>query len=130
MRNARLLSLLLLAPVAALAEETASPSAPPAAASAPTPAAETAAPPAASLALPGRLETFGGVLMPAVLPQGASSLYAWAGAPEVGAGYRQGFGGLELEGRARFDYLRVALTGELAARLPLDRKSTRLNSSH
>jgi hypothetical protein len=98
MSTARLLPLLLLLAVPALAEEAASPP---------------------SLTLPGRLETFGGVLMPAVMPQGATSLYAFVGAPEVGTGYRQGFSSFELEARARFDYLRVAFTGEVAVRLPV-----------
>jgi len=65
------------------------------------------------------VDTFGGVLMPPVMPQGSSSLYAYVGAPDVGAGYRQGFGGAELEARVLLDYLLVSFTGEVALRLPL-----------
>ncbi|MEN9796527.1 MAG: hypothetical protein RL653_223 [Pseudomonadota bacterium] len=66
--------------------------------------------------LPDRVETFGGVLMPAVMPRAATSLYAYVGAPDVGGGFRQGFDGFELEARARFNYLLVSFTGELAGR--------------
>lgn len=66
--------------------------------------------------LPDRVENFGGVLVPAVMPPASNSLYAYVGAPDVGGGYRQGFDGYELEARARFNYLLVSFTGEVAAR--------------
>ena len=59
-----------------------------------------------------RVDPTGAMLSPAVLPSGAVSVYGFAGVPDWGAGFRQGFGTLELEARVRFDYLKVALTGE------------------
>jgi hypothetical protein len=86
----------------------------PAASQTPSPQAPQAA--TAKTTLPDRLETFGGVLMPAVMPRASTSLYAWVGAPDVGGGYRQGFQGFELEARARFNYLLVSFSGEVAGR--------------
>lgn len=62
--------------------------------------------------LPDRQASFGAGLAPAAMPSGASAAYGFVGAPEVGAGYRQGIGGIELEGRASFDYLMVAFAAE------------------
>jgi hypothetical protein len=59
-----------------------------------------------------RQETFGGAAAPAALPDGAMSFYGYVGVPELAAGVRSGHSVLELEGRARVDYLRVALTLE------------------
>ncbi len=36
---------------------------------------------------------------PAALPAGTMALYGQIGAPDVGAGYRQGFDGLEIEAK-------------------------------
>ncbi|HLL55518.1 MAG TPA: hypothetical protein VK447_18305 [Myxococcaceae bacterium] len=71
------------------------------------------------LGLADRQETFGAVLAPAVLPDGANAFYGFAGVPEVGAGYRQGFSRFELEGRARLDYLRLSLAVEGLGRYPV-----------
>lgn len=60
--------------------------------------------------------SFGTVLAPAALPDGASALYGYVGVPEMGAGYRQGISGFEIEGRARLDYLRLAGIFEAGAR--------------
>jgi hypothetical protein len=65
--------------------------------------------------LPER-QTFGAVVAPAVLPSGTSAAYGYVGAPEVGAGYRQGFGLFELEGRAAFNYLQLTFSAEVLAR--------------
>jgi hypothetical protein len=59
-----------------------------------------------------RQETFGGAAAPAALPDGAMSFYGYVGVPELAAGVRSGHSVLELEGRARLDYLRIALTLE------------------
>ena len=81
-------------------------------------ATESPAPPGGGVqaALPSRVESFGGVLVPAVMPVGSTSLYAYVGAPDVGGGFRQGFEGYEVEARARFNYLLVSFTGEVAVR--------------
>lgn len=64
-------------------------------------------------------KNFGAMLAPAVLPDGASAVAGWVGAPEVGATYRQGLTGWELGARARFDYLRLTTTVEAVGRWPL-----------
>ncbi len=74
-----------------------------------------ASPFAARAEVPPELESnpnwFGAFSAPAVLPSGAASAYAYAGAPSVGIGYRQGLGGfLELEGRVELDYFSLSLT--------------------
>src|SRR5512140_2071130 len=74
-------------------------------------------------ALSDKHQTFGAALAPAALPAGAIASYAFFGAPELGGGYRQGFGAFELEGRARFDYFRVALAAELVGKGPVYRGS-------
>jgi hypothetical protein len=63
-----------------------------------------------------RKETFGAVVGPAALPSGASAAYGYVGAPEVGAGYRQGVGPFELEGRATFNYLLVSFGLDVLAK--------------
>ncbi|WP_224246369.1 hypothetical protein [Hyalangium gracile] len=68
-------------------------------------------------AAPSREEwSFGTVLSPAALPEGSSALYGYVGVPEMGAGYRQGIAGFELEGRARLDYFRLSGIFEAGAR--------------
>jgi hypothetical protein len=60
-------------------------------------------------ASPAREEnSFGTVMAPAALPDGASTVYGYVGVPEMGAGFRQGISGFELEARARLDYFRLA----------------------
>lgn len=61
-------------------------------------------------------QAFGTMVVPAALPEGATSLYGYVGAPEMGAGFRQGLGPLELEARARLDYFRLAGIFEVGAR--------------
>jgi hypothetical protein len=74
-------------------------------------------PVAAQEAGTGREEwSFGTVVAPAMLPEGASALYGYIGVPEMGAGYRQGLSGFEIEGRGRLDYFRLAGILELGAR--------------
>lgn len=72
-----------------------------------------------ALGLTDKKETFGGFVAPPVLPDGANSFYGYIGVPEVGAGYRQGFKGFELEGRARLNYLLLSLAAEGLARYPI-----------
>jgi hypothetical protein len=62
---------------------------------------------------------FGAFVAPAGLPSGGMAVYGFAGAPEVGAGYRQGFGGFELEARAVLDYFLLSLGGEGYLKVPL-----------
>jgi hypothetical protein len=52
--------------------------------------------------------SFGTVVAPAMLPEGASALYGYIGVPEMGGGFRQGLDGFELEARARLDYFRLS----------------------
>jgi hypothetical protein len=52
-------------------------------------------------------EHFGAVLGPAALPDGAIGYYGYVGAPDLAVGFRQGTWGMELETRARVDYLRL-----------------------
>lgn len=66
---------------------------------------------------PAREEfSWGTMVAPAALPDGASALYGYVGVPEMGAGYRQGISGLELEGQARLDYFKLAGIFEVGAR--------------
>lgn len=68
-------------------------------------------------AAPRREEpAFGAVVAPAALPDGATALYGYAGAPEVGAGFRQGIVGFELEARARFNWFQVSGVLEVVGR--------------
>lgn len=72
---------------------------------------------AAEGAAPRREELpFGAVVAPAALPDGATALYGYAGAPEVGAGFRQGIVGFELEARARFNWFQVSGVLEVVGR--------------
>lgn len=64
-------------------------------------------------------ENFGAVVAPAALPDGATAVSGWVGVPELGVAYRQGMGGWEVGARARFDYLRLSVTGEGVARKQL-----------
>lgn len=74
----------------------------------------------AAFAANGSAESFGGVYGPATLPGGAIATYAFVGVPELAAGYRQGLGGIvELEARARFQYLDLAIAGELQLKFSL-----------
>jgi len=58
-------------------------------------------------------ENFGGVLAPPSLPGGSSSLYAYVGAPDIAAGYRLGLGGLELDARARLNWVMLSLGADV-----------------
>ncbi len=71
---------------------------------------------AEAVRLESKRENFGAMVAPVALPDGATALSGWVGVPEVGAAYRQGSGGWELGARARFDYLRLAVTAEGVAR--------------
>lgn len=55
----------------------------------------------------------GGAFAPAFLDPGTNALFAFVGAPELGAGYRQGFGAGELEARAFFNLFEVSVVGEV-----------------
>jgi hypothetical protein len=61
-------------------------------------------------AVSDRRESLGAMFTPAALPAGGMAVYGYVGVQDVGIGFRQGFGWLELEGRAHANYLRV-LTG-------------------
>ncbi len=69
--------------------------------------------------LPDKKATFGAFASPAALPSGATSAYAFIGAPEVGGGYRMGFSGLEIDARVRFDYFSLAGALEGHLRYPV-----------
>ncbi len=93
----RLMLVWVLAPLVAVAQET-------------TGGATEAA------ALETKQQNFGAVVAPAALPDGATAVSGWVGVPELGVAYRQGTGGWEVGARARFDYLRLAVTGEAGGR--------------
>ena len=59
----------------------------------------------------------GAGLGPAALPSGATAVYAAVGIPDIQAGFRQGLGKVELEGRANFNDLDIALAFEGLAKL-------------
>lgn len=74
-------------------------------------------PVAAQEAAPVREEwSFGTMIAPGMLPEGASSLYGYVGVPEMGAGFRQGLSTFEVEARARLDYFRLAGIFEVGVR--------------
>jgi hypothetical protein len=53
---------------------------------------------------------------PASLPAGTNALYGFVGAPEVGVGYRQGFGLVEFEARGLFNIFQVSVIGEVGVK--------------
>jgi len=63
-------------------------------------------------ALSDRHQTQGGAVAPAILPAGAVSFHGYLGVPDVGGGFRQGFGLVELETRARVNYLQLGFGAE------------------
>ncbi len=58
-------------------------------------------------------EPVGAVIAPATLPEGAAALYAYGGIPEVAVGYRQGVSSVEVEARAKFNYVLVSFAFEV-----------------
>lgn len=69
----------------------------------------------------------GGVVAPAALPAGTNAIYGFVGAPEVGAGYRQGFGLVELDARASFNVFKVSAVAEVGVKFAvLERDRLRL----
>ncbi len=61
----------------------------------------------------------GGVLAPAAMPPGAMSIYALLGAPELGAGFRQGLSFMEIEVRLLFNYLLASGVLEVGGKFPV-----------
>lgn len=61
--------------------------------------------------------TTGGVFAPASLPAGTNAVYGFLGAPDVGAGYRQGFGFTEVEARASFNVFKASAVAEVGLKL-------------
>ncbi|QDE98795.1 hypothetical protein [Myxococcus xanthus] len=61
-------------------------------------------------------DPLGAVLAPVTLPDGATALYGFVGAPEIGVGFRQGISGFELEARARLQWFQLSASLELAVR--------------
>lgn len=58
----------------------------------------------------------GGVFAPASLPAGTNALYGFVGAPELGVGYRQGFGLVEFEARGLFNLFEVSAIAEVGVK--------------
>ncbi len=98
--RAAALAAVLAAPCAALAQTDA-------AAPSPAPAATAGATPE-RYGVADKRETFGAVMAPAALPGGSNSAYVYVGVQHVGAGYRQGVGDFEIEGRTNLNYLLVS----------------------
>lgn len=63
------------------------------------------------------IQALGVAMAPAALPAGSLGFWGTLGAPEVAAGYRQGFSLLEFEAIARFHYLELSGTVEAGVRL-------------
>lgn len=63
------------------------------------------------------IQALGAALGPAALPAGSIGFWGTLGAPEVAAGYRQGFSLLEFEAIGRFHYLELSGTVEAGVRL-------------
>jgi len=86
-------------------------------------ATAAAADPAAGVSAspPAEQKGVGGVMAPAVLPAGDLAVWGVMGAPDVGAGYRQGFQPLELEARVLFNYLELSAVAEAGVKLPVMR---------
>jgi|GEM_PF-859525 len=61
-------------------------------------------------------DPLGAVLAPVTLPDGATALYGFVGAPEIGVGFRQGISGFELDARARLQWFQLSAALELAVR--------------
>lgn len=86
--------------------------------------------PGTSTYLEDKHQSFGAFASPAALPNGATAAYAFAGVPEVGAGFRQGFGLFEGQARLVLDYFTLAATLEGEARfLAYDRNQLRIAPS-
>lgn len=64
----------------------------------------------------GEQDPLGAVVAPATLPDGATAVYGFIGAPELGVGFRQGIAGFELEARGRLQWFQLSAALELAAR--------------
>ncbi|MCP3143786.1 hypothetical protein [Pyxidicoccus xibeiensis] len=62
-------------------------------------------------------DRLGAVVAPVTLPDGATALYGYVGAPELGVGFRQGIAGFELEARGRLQWFQLSAALELAARV-------------
>ncbi|MFZ5444573.1 MAG: hypothetical protein ACOZQL_31560 [Myxococcota bacterium] len=65
---------------------------------------------------PSTARVMGGVVAPASLPAGTNALYGFVGAPELGVGYRQGFGLLELDARAAFNLFELGVLGDVGVK--------------
>ena len=61
-------------------------------------------------------------MAPASLPAGTNALYGFVGAPELGVGYRQGFGVVEFEARGVFNLFEVSVIGEVGAKFAVLRR--------
>src|SRR5687767_5660876 len=61
---------------------------------------------------------FGALAAPAFLPPGSTAAYGFIGVPEVGAGFRQGLDGIELDARAKLDWMALSLSAEVLGRFP------------
>lgn len=65
--------------------------------------------------------SFGAFAAPAVLPSGSTAAYGYAGFPEIGAGYRQGLGPMELDTRLTFNWWDVKFAVEAIGKFPVYR---------
>ena len=71
---------------------------------------------------PAPEKTLGAVVAPAALPPGSLSLYGILGAPELGVGYRQGIGGVELEAKGLFNVFELSALVEAGVKIPVLRR--------
>ncbi len=64
----------------------------------------------------------GGAIAPAIMPRGSTAMYALLGAPDVGAGFRQGFSKAELEVKLLINYLEASAVFEVGGKISAYRK--------
>lgn len=69
----------------------------------------------------GSEHEMGGVFAPALMPRGAIAVYGLMGAPDIGAGFRQGFERVEFEARLWFNYLLASFVLEAGGKMSVYR---------
>jgi hypothetical protein len=70
----------------------------------------------------GPEQRVGAVFAPAIMPRGSMAVYGLLGAPDVGAGYRQGFSRFELEARLWLNYLEASAALEIGGKISAYRR--------
>jgi hypothetical protein len=58
-----------------------------------------------------------GAVAPAVIPAGSTAIWGFTGVPDIGVGFRQGIGPVEVDADASLDYFDLTFCGEVRARI-------------